>query len=83
MPELHSSLLAIYSERAAASPFLHLSGFPRQETQVRVALCQVAVTSDKAKNVAHAKDMIAKAAAGGANLVLLPVREGEEAEPRD
>ena len=40
----------------------------------------MAVTSDKVKNVAHASDMIAKAAEGGANLVLLPVREGDEEE---
>ena len=61
-------------------PLLHLCVISRKKTQVRVALCQVAVTSDKVKNVAHARDMIAKAAEGGANLVLLPVREGDEEE---
>lgn len=41
--------------------------------QFKVALCQLSVTADKARNIARAREAIEAAAAGGAKLVLLPV----------
>lgn len=41
--------------------------------QVKVALCQLAVTADKAHNIGHAREVIEKAADDGAQLILLPV----------
>lgn len=41
--------------------------------QFKVAMCQVSVTADKARNIAHARAAIEAAAADGAKLVLLPV----------
>uniref|UniRef100_A0A0D3FEI2 CN hydrolase domain-containing protein n=1 Tax=Oryza barthii TaxID=65489 RepID=A0A0D3FEI2_9ORYZ len=38
----------------------------------KVALCQLSVTADKARNIARAREAIEAAAAGGAKLVLLP-----------
>lgn len=40
--------------------------------QVRVAVCQLRVTSDKDANVCHARDAIAKGASNGAQMVVLP-----------
>lgn len=42
------------------------------ETQVRVAVCQLRVTSDKEANVSHARETIAKGASHGAQMVVLP-----------
>lgn len=42
-------------------------------TQFKVALCQLSVTADKARNIARARTAIESAAADGAKLVLLPV----------
>ena len=39
---------------------------------MKTALIQLASTSDKARNLAHAEEMIARAAAGGADIVCLP-----------
>lgn len=41
--------------------------------QFKIALCQLAVTTDKEKNIAHARHIIEGAAAKGAKLILLPV----------
>jgi omega-amidase len=41
--------------------------------QFKVALCQLSVTADKNRNIAHARAAIEKAASEGAKLVLLPV----------
>lgn len=41
--------------------------------QFKIALCQLTVTDDKAKNIAHARQVIEDAAAKGAQLILLPV----------
>ena len=41
--------------------------------QFKIGLCQLSVTSDKDKNIAHARIAIQDAAAKGAKLVLLPV----------
>ncbi|KAL1563369.1 Omega-amidase, chloroplastic, variant 2 [Salvia divinorum] len=38
----------------------------------KIALCQLAVTTDKEKNIAHARQIIESAAAKGAKLILLP-----------
>ena len=38
-----------------------------------IALCQITVTPDKERNIAHARSKIQEAAAKGAKLVLLPV----------
>ncbi|XP_057768193.1 omega-amidase, chloroplastic-like isoform X2 [Salvia miltiorrhiza] len=41
-------------------------------TKFKIALCQLAVTTDKEKNIAHARQVIEDAAAKGAQLILLP-----------
>jgi omega-amidase len=41
-------------------------------TNFKIGLCQLSVTSDKAKNIAHARTAIQDAASKGAKLVLLP-----------
>lgn len=41
--------------------------------QFKIALCQLAVTADKERNIAHARDAIMDAAEKGAQIVLLPV----------
>jgi len=48
---------------------LSLSG----DVQYKIALCQLAVTSDKERNIAHARSVIEAAADNGAQLILLPV----------
>jgi len=45
--------------------------------QFKVALCQLSVTADKARNISHARAAIEAAAAKGAKLVLLPVSPGQ------
>mgnify|MGYP002775562215 FL=1 len=41
--------------------------------QFKIALCQLAVTSDKDNNIAHAQEKIESAAENGAKLIVLPV----------
>lgn len=41
--------------------------------QFKIALCQLSVTADKSRNIAHARRAIEEAASKGAQLVLLPV----------
>lgn len=41
--------------------------------QFKIALCQLSVTSDKERNIAHAREKIEEAAGKGAQLILLPV----------
>lgn len=41
--------------------------------QFKIALCQLSVTADKERNIAHARRAIEDAAEKGARLVLLPV----------
>jgi omega-amidase len=57
-------------EAARSPPALELSTPPL--SKFKVALCQFSVTADKARNIAHARAAIEKAAADGAKLVLLP-----------
>jgi omega-amidase len=45
---------------------------PLGQTQVKVALCQLHVTADKAANIQAARAAVAGAAAAGARLVVLP-----------
>lgn len=59
------------SDIAREPPAQPLAPLP-QNPKVKVALCQLAVTSDKAQNIAHAKEVIEKAADDGAQLILLP-----------
>lgn len=42
--------------------------------QFKVGLCQLSVTADKERNIAHARKAIEEAAKKGAQLVVLPVR---------
>lgn len=41
--------------------------------QFKIALCQLLVTADKERNIAHARKAIEEAAQKGAQLVVLPV----------
>lgn len=41
--------------------------------QFKIALCQLSVTTDKERNIAHAQEAIEDAADKGAQLILLPV----------
>lgn len=41
--------------------------------QFKIGLCQLSVTADKERNIAHARKAIEDAAGKGAQLVLLPV----------
>ena len=40
--------------------------------KLKLGLCQMRVTADKAENLRHARELLAKAAAGGAELAVLP-----------
>ena len=40
--------------------------------KLKLGLCQMKVTADKTENLRHARELIDKAAAGGAELVMLP-----------
>lgn len=42
-------------------------------SQYKLAVCQLSVTSDKAANIAHARQKIEAAADSGAQLIVLPV----------
>lgn len=41
--------------------------------QFKIGLCQLSVSGDKERNIAHARTAIEEAASKGAKLVLLPV----------
>ncbi|GER36051.1 omega-amidase NIT2, partial [Striga asiatica] len=43
-----------------------------EEARFKIALCQLMVTADKEKNIAHAREVIKDAAEKGAQLILLP-----------
>ncbi|XP_010273946.1 PREDICTED: omega-amidase, chloroplastic-like [Nelumbo nucifera] len=57
-------------EQARVPPALPLPVLP--VTKFKIALCQLAVTADKERNIAHARSAIEEAAEKGAQLVLLP-----------
>lgn len=57
-------------EQARAPPALPLPTPP--VTKFKVGLCQLSVTADKERNIAHARRAIEEAAEKGAKLILLP-----------
>ncbi|GAB4836962.1 Omega-amidase, chloroplastic [Ancistrocladus abbreviatus] len=57
-------------EQARVPPAIQLPAPPI--SQFKIGLCQLSVTADKARNVAHAKKAIEEAAGKGAKLVVLP-----------
>ncbi|AES73441.1 putative omega-amidase [Medicago truncatula] len=61
---------SINSELARSPPAIPLPTPPL--TNFKIGLCQLSVTSDKDKNIAHARTAIQDAAAKGAKLILLP-----------
>ncbi|KAK2391942.1 Nitrilase/cyanide hydratase and apolipoprotein N-acyltransferase family protein [Trifolium repens] len=65
-----SSSSLINSELARSPPAIPIPIPPL--TNFKMGLCQLSVTSDKAKNIAHARTAIQDAASKGAKLVLLP-----------
>ncbi|XP_029126194.1 omega-amidase, chloroplastic isoform X2 [Cajanus cajan] len=58
------------SERARAPPAIPMP--PPPLTKFKIGLCQLSVTPDKDRNIAHARTAIQDAASKGAQLVLLP-----------
>ncbi|XP_075638394.1 omega-amidase, chloroplastic [Castanea sativa] len=65
-----ASSSASVAEQARAPPALPLPTPPVDKFMI--ALCQITVTPDKERNIAHARSKIQEAAAKGAKLVLLP-----------
>uniref|UniRef100_A0A2P2KSV2 Uncharacterized protein MANES_16G084000 n=1 Tax=Rhizophora mucronata TaxID=61149 RepID=A0A2P2KSV2_RHIMU len=57
-------------EQARIPPALPVAAPP--VTRFKIGLCQLSVTADKERNIAHARNAIEEAAAKGAKLVLLP-----------
>ncbi|XP_006849615.2 omega-amidase, chloroplastic isoform X1 [Amborella trichopoda] len=55
------------ARRPPALPFL-----PAAVSKFKIALCQLSVTADKVRNIAHARKAIEEAAGKGAKLVVLP-----------
>ncbi|XP_008797647.1 omega-amidase, chloroplastic [Phoenix dactylifera] len=66
-----SAMASAYKpEEARVPPALQLPTPP--VSKFKIALCQLAVTADKERNIAHARKAIEEAAGKGAKLVLLP-----------
>lgn len=61
---------SFYPERSRAPPAVPLPDPP--VTKFKIGICQLSVTPDKERNIAHARKAIEEAAAKGAQLVLLP-----------
>ncbi|XP_024018505.1 omega-amidase, chloroplastic [Morus notabilis] len=57
-------------EQARAPPALSLPAPP--VTKFKIGLCQLSVTPDKERNIAHARKAIEEAASKGAQLIMLP-----------
>ncbi|KAF9617425.1 hypothetical protein IFM89_036386 [Coptis chinensis] len=57
-------------EQARVPPAIELAKPPL--TKYKIALCQLSVTKDKERNIAHARKAIEEAAGKGAQLVVLP-----------
>ncbi|KAJ9168174.1 hypothetical protein P3X46_019733 [Hevea brasiliensis] len=73
--KFHSSLAPIMAssfkpEQARAPPAVPLPTPP--VTKFKIGLCQLLVTADKDRNIAHARKAIEEAAGKGAQLVVLP-----------
>ncbi|BAT78016.1 Omega-amidase protein [Vigna angularis] len=69
----HSPIMAaasFNSERARAPPAIPMPSPPL--SKFKIGLCQLSVTPDKDRNIAHARTAIQDAASKGAQLVLLP-----------
>ncbi|KAL2346585.1 hypothetical protein Fmac_000585 [Flemingia macrophylla] len=66
----HSPMASFNSEGARAPPAIPMP--PPPLTKFKIGLCQLSVTPDKDRNIAHARTAIQDAASKGANLVLLP-----------
>ncbi|XP_072971345.1 omega-amidase, chloroplastic-like [Typha angustifolia] len=66
-----SAMASAYKpEEARVPPALQIPTPP--VTKFKIALCQLSVTADKERNIAHARQAIEEAAGKGAKLVLLP-----------
>ncbi|KAJ6914780.1 hypothetical protein NC651_016917 [Populus alba x Populus x berolinensis] len=70
--QIHTPVMAssFMPEQARAPPALPLPVPP--VTKFKIGLCQLSVTADKERNIAHARKAIEEAAAKGAKLVMLP-----------
>uniref|UniRef100_A0A0D6R522 CN hydrolase domain-containing protein n=1 Tax=Araucaria cunninghamii TaxID=56994 RepID=A0A0D6R522_ARACU len=69
--KLHRNICAMdKAQNARKPPALPLP--PLSSTKVKIALCQLSVTKDKERNIAHARAAIEAAADKGAQLVVLP-----------
>ncbi|KAI5586152.1 hypothetical protein BDE02_06G194100 [Populus trichocarpa] len=70
--QIHTPIMAssFMPEQARAPPALPLPVPP--VTKFKIGLCQLSVTADKERNIAHARKAIEEAAAKGAKLVMLP-----------
>ncbi|KAJ6361702.1 hypothetical protein OIU78_002180 [Salix suchowensis] len=70
--QIHTPIMAssFKPEQARAPPALPLPVPP--VTKFKIGLCQLSVTADKERNIAHARRAIEEAAANGAKLVMLP-----------
>ncbi|KAF5175519.1 Omega-amidase protein [Thalictrum thalictroides] len=60
-------------EQARVPPAVELPAPP--VTKFKIALCQLSVTEDKERNIAHARKAIEEAAEKGVDLVLLPAMQ--------
>ncbi|QHN83919.1 hypothetical protein HN51_060305 [Arachis hypogaea] len=69
-PPISMASASVNNERARAPPAIPLP--PPPLSKFKIGLCQLSVTADKEKNIAHARQAIQDAASKGAQLVLLP-----------
>ncbi|KNA20904.1 hypothetical protein SOVF_048130 [Spinacia oleracea] len=70
-PPLSSRIAAMSVADQARVP-LALPLPPPPVTKFKIALCQLSVTTDKLRNISHAREAIEEAANKGAQLILLP-----------
>ncbi|KAH9551711.1 hypothetical protein CY35_09G026800 [Sphagnum magellanicum] len=61
-----------FRPETARQPPVERPPTPPNGGRYKIALCQLAVTSDKERNIAHARSVIEAAADNGAQLILLP-----------
>ncbi|MED6185079.1 Omega-amidase, chloroplastic [Stylosanthes scabra] len=69
-PPISMASASLNNERARAPPAIPLP--PPPLSKFKIGLCQLSVTADKDRNIAHARQAIQDAASKGAQLVLLP-----------
>ncbi|GAB2222991.1 hypothetical protein Droror1_Dr00017124 [Drosera rotundifolia] len=65
-----ATMASFKPEQARVPPAVQLP--PSPITQFKIGLCQLLVTADKERNIAHAKKAIEEAAGKGTKLVMLP-----------